>query len=437
MAEETRSNNTNQQADAIANIGINHGDVNFPNAKTVNVNIPGETKPVSRVLTRKLLEAIKDYSPKANIFLRTKIAEADKANWEMRVDGKYISGANDAIISSYVSVLGVLFQQLTACSNTRQYFELGITLAKRSLQLLNFSFISALQRYLKVETNQLAESPPELLQTFFTTQYEPDISEYAKLLSDLITLFSNQHINYPIAEIKEREDDFKRNGAFFLTCMKLNQLAASSDSGLPSVDEIETLLTDFLVGVNFLAAYKMISIKDISYEEAWHKDDVRGRGYNNRPQYLYSYKLLGFSQTDKYQYADKPLSNEAVLLFKTNYWEGFSIFPFVIDYNNIIDEPSANICFFTCYEDEMDDNTDTIRKIIRYFKSDKISSGPDNTDVIIKFDEDVENALSSPSNQDIITRFKTEDSKKFIAKKENEVFKAFEDVKTTILGFQE
>ncbi|GEO11160.1 hypothetical protein [Segetibacter aerophilus] len=415
-----------QQADKIVNLGTNVGDINIQSATFINNTTEGR-KPVSMLLTRRLIDALGDFSPRAKNFL-SKIKDSEKVDWERRSDNKYLSTAKSVIVSSYASVMSVYISNLFGCENARDYFGLSIAIAKRTLQLLCFAFVSSLSDHLENEKTGLSAPVPDSVSSFFNSQTELDISEYVTLLNALVILFHQNQLKYPIAEIKNIEKDLNGESEFLKACNKLNDYAVSDSGSLPPIVEIENVLSTFLVSLNFLCAYKMISVKEISYEE------VR---YRTTAQYLHCYTLLGINNEkngQKYNYDEKPLNTDAVILFKDKYQEGINLFPFIIDYNALMDEQQANICFYVGNEENFteEDDTKTI-KMLRYFNTSKISSGNDDKDIIIEFDEEIEMAMAVKPNNDIVTRYKTEDnSNKFKAMKKNEAYKAFQQAKKII-----
>ncbi len=419
-------NAAGQQAEKIVNLDTNVGDINIQAATFIS-NVTGEIKPANMLLTRKLIEAIalEDYSLSAKNFL-SKIKDTEKVDWESRSDNKYLSTAKGIIVSSYVSVLSGYLSNLFGCENARDYFNLSIATAKRSLQLICFSFISTLWDQLQNNKLELSDGTPESLNTLFNSQTELNILEYADLFIALVALCQKHQIEYPFIEIKNKEQEFGEGSSFMAACKTINDFGANNN--LPSISEIETALTNFLVSLNFLAAYKMISVKGIVY------DVVRN---NHSSQYLHCYTLLGINNEKsgrKYNYDERPLNTDAVLLYRSKYQDGINLFPFIIDYNALIDEQQLNICFFVGYEENLDDEDETKTiKMVRYFDTNKTSSGNDDKDIIIEFDQEIEKAVNDKTNNDLITRFKTEDNgSKFKAMKMNVAFKAFEQAKTII-----
>ena len=372
-------------------------------------------------LCRKLTESIYDYSPDAKSFLDEK---KDVVGWELQ--GRFFRKANNYIISGFVGVLGILLRKVFSSgidafesNKPKDYLEVCIATAKRTLQLLCFSFISKLWDYKKDNKCTLTTDQANDLDNFFNTDIELNIVEYVKLLKTLVSIFDAQKIEYPFSEFKkECLDD---NSDFIKASNNLNNINNKLDTGqltLSTSFEAENELTVFLSTMNFLAGYKMVCVKNISYEE------VR----NKNPQYLHAYTFLGADNdklySSKFKYDTKPITSDAVLIFKNKYQDGLNLFPFIIDINSLTDESEVRICFYTCYEDN--------KKKLTYSDINKISSDKiDNTKdlgevslVSVSYNDDVENEMKANIDNDI-TRLKN-DVKKYHDLKLNMLYKIFQ-----------
>lgn len=396
------------------------------------------TKPYNMYLCRKLTEALRDYNPNVKEFLN-RIKEADKTNWE--TIPRYYKIAFPNIISSFVGVIGVLLQKLIASGyeasksnsskNAKDYLEICIATVQRTLQLLCYSFISKLWDYKKDKNFELTGDQSAILENFFNTYPELNISEYADLLKTLVNIFDEQKIVYPFSEFKN--DCLKDESGFIKACKNI-EAKSKQDSGqlkLSITDEAERELTEILTTVNFLADYKMVSVNEISYEAL----------RNNKAQYIHSYTLLGTdddNDTDtqklyssKYKYDSLPISSNAVLIFKNKYQEGLNLFPFIIDVNALTGQTEAKICFYTYFEEGKKKLT---YSNIAQISSDKNDSSNDLSDpsyVVIQYNKDVEDDMNANTENDI-TKLK-EDSKKYNNLQLNTVYKIFENAKKEIL----
>src|SRR6185436_10294764 len=341
-------------------------------------------------LCRKLTEALYDYSTDAKSFLDEK---KDLAGWELQ--GRFFRKANNFIISGFVGVLGILLRKVFSSgidafesNKPKDYLEVCIATAKRTLQLLCYSFISKLWDFKKDNTCTLSSEHANELDNFFNTDIELNIAEYVKLLKALVGIFDTQKIGYTFVEFnKACLDD---TSDFIKACNNLNNINGKLDTGqftLSTSFEAENELTVFLSTMNFLAGYKMVCVKNISYEEVRHKD----------AQYLHAYTFLGADNdklySSKYKYDTKPITSDAVLIFKNKYQDGLNLFPFIIDYNSLTDESEVRICFYTSYEEN--------KKKLTYSDINKISS--DKTDsakdlgeaslISVSYNNDVESEL--------------------------------------------
>jgi len=383
-------------------------------------------------LCRKLTEALRDYSKDAKDFLDKTIKEADKDNWETQ--DRYTRKANGYIISSFVGVLGILLQKLissgkdaTSPKRDKDYLEVCIATSQRSLQLLCYSFISKLWDYKKENKCELTSDQLNILDNFFNTDIELNISDYVVLLKTLVAIFDIQKIEYPFSEFNR--DILKDESSFFKACKNLQEINNKLDSGqftLSTAFEAENELTEFLSALVFLANYKMVSVKDITYEEV----------KNEEAQYLHSYTFLGVDNDDKlysskYKYDAKPISSDAVIIYKNKYQEGMNLFPFIIDVNALTGEMEVKICFYTYFEEGKKKLTYSDINKIASDKNDSAKDISDPSQVIIIYNEEVENDLKANADNDI-TRLK-KDVKKYNDLQFNTVFKIFQNAKTEIL----
>jgi hypothetical protein len=173
-------NTTNQQAEKIINI-----------SSAQNVFLGPETlnKPLNLYLCRKLSEALSVYNPDVKELLES-IDDSDKANWEN--DPTYTTPAFAYIISS-LGVLGILLRKVISSggdavksNNIKDYLEVSVTTAKRTLQLLTYSFISKLWDHKKDKAFAFTPEQSKILTNFFNPKFELKISKYAELLKTLV-----------------------------------------------------------------------------------------------------------------------------------------------------------------------------------------------------------------------------------------------------------
>jgi len=389
-------------------------------------------KTFNMYLCRKLTEALSDYSADAKDFL-TNIRDADKADWETQV--RYTRKANGYIISSFVGVLGILLQKVISSgidafnsTNSRDYIEVCIATATRALQLLCFSFISKLWDYKKENNFECSRDQLNILDNFFNSEIELNISDYVELQQTLISIFDAQKISYPFNEFNK--DCLEDGSPFNKACKNIEDIKSKLDCGqiiYATAFDAENELTAFLCTLSFLANYKMVSVKDITY------NDIR----NETVQYLHSYTFLGVDNDDKlfsskFKYDTRPVSNDAVLLYKDKYQEGLNLFPFIVDVNALTNEMEVKICFYTYFEGRKKRLTYSDINKIASDKNDDSKNIGDPSQLVIQFNDDVEKDFESDPDHDITGLIKN--IEKFKNLQLNIVYRIFQNAQKEILG---
>lgn len=388
-------------------------------------------KTFNMYLRRKLNEALRDYSPDTKEFLDD-IQEEDKAVWETQ--NRYTTKANYNIISCFV-VLHILLQKLISSgieafksNSAKDYLEVCIATAKRTLQLLSYSFISKLWDYKRNNKCELTSDQSKTLANFFNTKIELNIIDYVKLFKTLVNIFDTQKIEYPFSEFNK--ECLKEDSDFIKACKNLEDINSKLGPGqyeLSIAFEAENELTVFLSTLNFLANYKMVSVNGITYEEVENKN----------VQYLHSYTFLGVDNegkifSSKFKYDSRPISSDAVIIYKNKYQEGLNLFPFIIDENALTSEKEVKICFYTYFEEGKKKLTYSDINKISSDKNDSSNNISDPSHVVIQYNEEVENDLKKAISDNDITKLK-EDKKKYTDVQLNTVYKIFQNAKKEIL----
>jgi hypothetical protein len=300
----------------------------------------------NELLTKRLIEAIRPYNKKADDFLTT------ISDWETKAD--LISTVKRIIISGYVGVLGIQLRKLMVIgdedfseSKMKRYLEYCHLTAKRALQLISYALISSLWDHQLNSKGKPSQTESNSLVKFFKNATEENLMELKDLLGELIEIFSKNNLELPIPQLKELLPNLKAGSSFQKACAKLQTMPALlKDSSFSEKDcnEAEKNLVVVLENLNFLAEYKMISIKDIDYNQ--QRNDREGL-------YLHNYTLIeGDGQTSsnnkgKVKKETSPVNSYAVLLFKDNYRKNINMVPFIIDYNGLGDYGESKICFYS------------------------------------------------------------------------------------------
>lgn len=314
---------------------------------TLSSEVADENKVFNEFLTRHLIEALPPYSKSAEKFLPKAQAIPE---WETvaRVSDK----AKDILAYSYVGVLGIHLRKLFAIGKEpnsedkqRRYLANTILTARRTLKLLSFALLSRLWDLQKEWAIELTEAQRQQLQVFFDDEFGLDIMGSLQLLMSLADIFQTQKLEWPISELKDLLPLLQADSDLVQTCQRLKDLGVALDKNqltLADCFTAERQLTYLLQKLAFLAAYRMVSIKNITYNEM----------RNAAPRYLHSYTVLGIDSkrnvnAERVNYVEAPISTHTVLLFKGRYQHSINLFPFLIDVNALTEEVGTKICFYS------------------------------------------------------------------------------------------
>lgn len=183
------------------------------------------------------------------------------------------------------------------------------------------------------------------LRNFFDDEFGLDIIGNLQLLKDLLHIFRDHRIEWPVPELEGLLPEMEAESEFATSCLRLKELSVKLDKNqfdLSDCFAAERQLTFLLKKLAFLAGYRMVSIKNITYNET----------RNAPPRYLHSYTVLGIDSksnvnTERVNYVEEPISTQAILFFKGRYQQNINLFPFLIDVNALTDETGAKVCFYS------------------------------------------------------------------------------------------
>jgi len=298
----------------------------------------------NKVLTKRLIEAIRPYNKKANDFLTT------NSDWETNTD--LSQTAKRIIISGYVGVLGIQLRKLMSIgeeelseSKIKRYLENSQLTVKRALQLICYVLLSRLWDFQLNNTCKFSQTQSNALVRFFKNAAEDSINGFTDLLKNLVEVFSENNADLPFPQLKELLPALQTGAAFRNAAIYLHGVTDPLNKAayrLNDCSEAEKNLAVVLENLSFLAAYKIISIKEIDY--AFQRNDKEGL-------YLHNYSLLeGSSQNnnnqEKVRKENSPVISYTVLLIKDNIRQNINLAPFVIDYNALGFSGGSKICFY-------------------------------------------------------------------------------------------
>lgn len=332
--------------------GINSTDDNEKPSSVKDIQKPIENI-FNKDLTKILIGAIGSYNHKAKDFV------LHNSDWENNPN--LVPTAKRIIISSYVGVLGVQLRKLMSIGEEdfstgkmKRYLENCQLTTKRGLQLLCYALISKLWDHQLEHNRKFSRAQTDAITKFFKNVTEEQISGYADLLRILITAFSENNLELPIPHLNTLKSNLGAESPFQEACTQLDsvtELLNNSSFSERDCKDAELNLARILKHLSFLAEYRMISIKDINYDQ--QRNDGEGL-------YLHNYTLLeGDNQANNHNQSkirkeNTPVISYAVLLFKNNYRENINMVPFIIDYNGLADTGGSKICFYA-YCDTYDD----------------------------------------------------------------------------------
>jgi hypothetical protein len=248
-----------------------------------------------------------------------------------------------------VGVIGIQLRKIMAIGkeppseNKQQtYIKNCYFAALNAVQLINFALLSAFWDAQQNHTYALHEAESKIITAFFEDRIQWDLTNHLLLLQQLLALFERHNLQLPLEELQQL--DTKRLLKIGGRIQKLYGLLERSQHALLTCFEIEGQLTQFLKQLILLSNYKMLSVKNIAYDERRAAP----------PQYIHSYIELGIDQkfnenTEKINILGMPVVTDAVIIHHQhqNHEQNINLSPFVIDYNTQMLEKGAKICFFS------------------------------------------------------------------------------------------
>lgn len=306
----------------------------------------------NELLTGNLLKAISSHHRKAGDFLA--------ANSDWAENTHLVQTAKRIIINGYVGVIGIQIRKLMSIgeedfseSKMKRYLENCQLTAKRGLQLISYSLLSALWDHQLHSKVDFSGAQKDALLKFFKNAAEEDVLAFTELLKTLLEVFSENKLEFLISESLDLLPELEGGTEFQTACKQLNelsQLISSSSFQLKDCIEAEKNLSVVLEHLSFLAEYRMISINHIDFNQ--QRNDKQGL-------YLHNYTLLdGEIQSNndqsKVRRESSPVISHAVILFKDNYRKNINLDPFIVDYNGLGLSGGSKICFYS-YRNTYDD----------------------------------------------------------------------------------
>lgn len=318
-------------------------------SQTLDFEVAKESKTFNEFLVRRMIERLVSYSRPASKFLP--IANKKLPDWETNL--AISNKAKEIIVYSFVGVLGIQLQKLFAIGNEeittevrqRKYIENSLYTAKRILKLVNFALLSKLWDYRTQALDfKLDDKQRDTIQHFFEDSFEMDILGYFKFLRSLFSVYKNNDIALPFSTENHFENVLASRSSLEKACERLQKIQQAFDKSQIKLSDCfatEKQLVILLETFIFFAEYKMVSIRQINY------DEMR----NQLPRYIHTFTELGIDakqniNAEKVKAEENPVTTDAILLHKDRYQNSINLFPFIIDLHTLTFEDKANICFY-------------------------------------------------------------------------------------------
>lgn len=347
---------------------------------TLDFEVAQERKTFNEFLTRRLIERLATHNERVNRFLQK--ANSLQTDWETY--SKISSKAKELILSNFVGVLSIQLQNIFSIglelqnlfaadqgdhlpTSQQKYLRACLQTTERSIQLVAFAFVSRLWDRMASNAIPLSDEERDQLKKFFDNyDLGLDIKGYWKLLESLYRIFQKHQLEIPFEHpsLKHFEQQFAADSPFNAAIEKLERVSRALKQPkfqLADCFTAEKQLVTVLETFIFLSAYKIISIREVGY------DEMR----NQAPRYIHTYTALGIDakqniNAERIRSDDTPINTDAVLLYKGRYQESINLFPFIIDWNTLNFEGKAQIAFYDARDPDKDKDKNTDDDSLNY-----------------------------------------------------------------------
>ena len=284
--------------------------------------------------------------PAIEAFFKT-IPEDALDHWESK--DTHLNEAQRVLEGSFAWVIGWQLRRLFAIAKEdkgierkiKDYIHHCFITYRVSLQLVNFLLLSALWDHKKkrpdINTNL------RCIQDFFGTRPLTH-KELRQLLSKLCELFCDYELSFPLDELTKVQVAEYTNleSSFNKACKDMENILDLKDYGLGHCDTAEVSLAAILQAFPFFNTYKLVTIKRVEYEASRNKD----------PRFIKDFSVLEKKEASPLQrilkYDDKPSLTYALLFLNSK--SSTNLFPFLMDYNALTNEPDFQIYLYECRE---------------------------------------------------------------------------------------
>jgi len=367
-------------------------------ASNITINVNGvEHKleaAMNQWLTQQLMPIIAQYD-----VLAQKFGAATNSINQWQNQPKYRNAALSILQSSYIGVVGIYLKKLAAIGSSsfsttkvNEYTKNAYLLVQRLLDLTNTLLISTL--WDNAEKQRIALSKTEKIKQFFGQTVERDIAFSFELLSELIENFAQTGTAFPIPEFGEAAAYFAENKLVLqLAFTKIETIYQQSNQKELSGEDcfwVEKHLTDILLWFAFYAGYKIQAVKEVMFNQIRKQEEF----------YIHKLSFYGLSNrsteqqkevSENIRFSHHSIYTDAVLFYKDDYGKGINLFPFIIEYNNVLLEEGTNLCVFSHKELA----AENLVNFIAFADAKLVGIEADNTKLTNDFSEIFSNRIST------------------------------------------
>ncbi len=344
----------------------------FQTKSAVNIQA-SETEPqhvYNKELTMRLITAIKPFNKKASEFLNV--------NPEWLENEDLFPVAKRIIISGYAGISGVQLRKLMSIGEElhsqekmNRYVENCALTCRRTLQLMNYVLLSELWESKLQKDLKFTIEETSAFQKFFKSPAAQTIEDSFTFFKVLITVFKSNQLTPPFDFFDKFEENLKDKSNFSESIDALDSIHKNEFNNVTINDceAAEIHITNVLEPIGFLAAFKMVSMKEIDY--ALNRHDDQGI-YLHKYALLEGDKQLNSTTQGKVREENSPVISYSVILCKRNLRDHINLAPFIIDYNALGLTGGSKICVLShcnVYENDTlnfefieDNSTITLKK---------------------------------------------------------------------------
>jgi len=387
----------------------------------ITINIGGKEKTLETAMNQWLvltvMPKIAMYDPLAQKFIA---AVQNTENWEQQL--KFRNAALIILQSSYIGVVGIFMKKLSAIGNLgfsaeklKENIRNSYFLSLRLLDLSNILLISALWDSAERTKITLNENDKKIISQFFEQNVERDIGFSFLLFKALYRSVVENKIAFPLKEMEELKPE--NNPTLAVAFAEIEEVFSNTTNRQTNGEDcfrVENSLADLLCEFSFMVKYKIQAVKGVNYhhirslEEYFiHKLSFYGLSSKQTEQ--------GNLTSENINFANKGINTDSVIVYQKDYFNGINLFPFLIDYNNVLLEEGTNLCVFS----HKDLSDETMLNYISIADNDFIGIQTENTSI----ENDLNKIFSNKEN--------------IIQHKKNTLLKLISNVKKAILGKEE